>query len=288
LEIALRRSRDILLRIDQLVRESQANNARLSFAAAFQAGSISARDIDRILSGGRPATSSSPEGALARALIDLRVGDVSSEDIDRILNMQVDLPDHASEGLALTSSDGLSQVLVNTIAQYKEHLQNGYYARTSFDMYMAGGMFEVPYRILELLQASQFPDKSYIDKPHRGLADVSLLPGGILCHGLYESEESHQQHVAELNKSSIAELVATGEAVVKGVATELLVVEAHTTWTLLREILRTDVDGDGVEELVVLRAGGPTDGTFRMAEVLVLKRQGKEQMFKVAFIDLSC
>jgi len=74
--------------------------------------------------------------------------------------------------------------------------------------------------------------------------------------------------------------VATGDAVAKGVASELLVLEAHNTWTLLKEILRTDVDRDGLEELVILRAGGPLDGTFRSAEVVVLKRMGQNAMFE--------
>lgn len=268
-------------RIEQLIKQSRTDNARFSFSEAVRGGTISEADIYKVLSGGRPATTSaSAEGSLERALVELQVGDVSEEDVDRILNMRVDLPEHAREGLALSSGDDSTEVLVTTITQYQSHIAAGYYARTSFDMYMAGGLYEVPYQILTILQNSRFPDASFINNPHRGIADMSLLPGGLLCYGLFESEESHRQQVHELNRTSISELVATGDAVVKGVASELLVLEAHNTWTLLKEILRTDVDRDGLEELVILRAGGPLDGTFRSAEVLVLKRMGQNAMFE--------
>lgn len=269
-------------RIAQLVKESLSDNARFSFAEAVRGGSISECDINRVLSGGRATTlSTSPESSLAHALINLQVGDVSGNDFDRILKMQVDLPGHASTGLSLTSSDDKTQILVTTIAQYRMHIAAGYYARTSFDIYMASALFEVPYRILKILQKSQFPGVSFINKPHRGIADVSLLPGSLLCHGLFESEESNWQQVNALKRMSISELIASGSAVVKGVGSELLVIESFSTWTLFKEILRTDVDRDGVEELVTLRAGGPTDGSFRMAEIVVLKRMGHDSMFEL-------
>jgi HNH endonuclease len=280
LKIAQRVQPNIHARIKQLEKESLADNARFNFSQALRTGIISEADVNLALSEGRPATTvATPVGSLTHALTQLQVGDVSDADYDRILNMRVDLPPIALGGLTLTCPTSSVEVQVTTISQYLTHIRENYYPKSSFDIYVASGLFDAPFRILSILRNSKFPDRSFIRKPHRGVADLNLLPASLLHHGLFEYDELYKKDESALHEVPISALVGHGEATIRGVSSEALVVETVSSTSILKEVLRTDVDGDGVEELVILRAGGPLDGSHRFAEVVVLKRSDHDAMF---------
>ncbi|HXO91670.1 MAG TPA: hypothetical protein VN849_12865, partial [Stellaceae bacterium] len=47
------------------------------------------------------------------------------------------------------------------------------------------------------------------------------------------------------------------------------------------EIMRADVNGDGVQDMLIHWGAGPIDGTLRMGDVIVLTRRSQEEMFSI-------
>ena len=67
---------------------------------------------------------------------------------------------------------------------------------------------------------------------------------------------------------------------IKDTASGLLRVEYGDHETLFIEEFRADVNGDGIEELVVYWAGRPLHGTLRVSGILTLMKTTEEGLFE--------
>ncbi len=119
-----------------------------------------------------------------------------------------------------------------------------------------------------------------MDDPRVGLADISLLPATLLfCTEDMTSDPNVGQKRASLEQKSIRDLISAGEAKITDVASDVLGVESDDCRTFMFEIMRADVNGDGVQDMVLHWGAKPIDGTLRMGYVTALTRRSHDEMF---------
>jgi hypothetical protein len=189
------------------------------------------------------------------------------------------------EGLRLVSS-GDEEVYVFTLGEYQDAIEKGFFAFSTYEMTMAYKCFQQPLTLLGILKTAKIAEQSFIDDPRCGLADISLLPATLLfVTEDMTSDESFSGQRKALEGKSIQDVVSSGEAKVVQVGSDLLAVENDCGRTFMFEMMRADINADGIQDMLIHWGAGPTNGTYRTACVLALTRRSQEEMLSIAPID---
>ena len=273
---ARRLKRQVEALVARFVKQSEAESVRFLIAEALSAGRLSQADVRDMIGAGwvSPRLLGEPESLFSG--INLQA--INDQDIARLKNTKTG-PD---DGVHMEAMAGDRQATVYTIAEYEAAIANGMCACTTYTMSMAFMWFERPRRILNILQTAQFADESYIRSPRHGVCDIALLPATLLFCGLYESQEDFQRDQAVLIGKTVQDLVLAQEARIEQVDAYSVTVIWGDCRTFLMELMRADVDGDGVEDLVISWGGKLVEGTYREAGIMCLRRLSDEGLFEVA------
>jgi len=122
--------------------------------------------------------------------------------------------------------------------------------------------------IFEAASRAQLAAISYVKSPHLGLADLRLLPAHLVPRvGLQE-----RQDVPNTGMDSLAALYGAGKISIPSFSSNHLDVVAGSLGVGLKELLRADLDGDGIEEILVHRIIYAVKGTFRNYQIGLLRR----------------
>jgi hypothetical protein len=148
-------------------------------------------------------------------------------------------------------------------------------------MKQAHWLFETPLSLLHVLRRATVASESFVDEPYKGLADLHLLPSSLLFSSvnLAGNAEDSTRHGSPFH--SIADLIKEGRAEVKSVSSDALSIHEPDDHTAFFELMRADVDGDGIQDIVFHWGGGPLRGTLSMGEVLILSRRSNDEPFSV-------
>jgi cytochrome c553 len=266
--------RQVEERTARIRRQQNTDRTRINLINEIQLGNLSDEDIDRISAQARNEAGRfavNPDGWLQG---NMPLLELSRTDIDGYLDQAVN--PNGDEGLELQGVEGTTQT-VKTLREYEAAHAQGLYAGTNYGMSMEFLHFTRPLAILKYLRVARFAERSYISDPNRGLSDVALVPASLLytVHDAFDPAN----RPAELAGQTVLDLVNRQTAKILSVGSHFLRIEFDGWITFLLELMRADVNGDGLEEMVVHRGGGPVDGTLRMANVLALTRIGPQALF---------
>ncbi len=177
-------------------------------------------------------------------------------------------------GLEFVRADG-SEIKIRTSREYRDAIANGYYAKNNFFNKMAA-FFTETLGALSAMQACRPAERSFIRDPPVGLPDIHLLPSSLLF--TWAPDESSQELVR--THETIGALVGAGHAKIVSVASHRLEIQFGTTYTYLREILRSDLDGDGCEDVLIFEYAAAVGGTFgHGSDPYPLARRGPNDLF---------
>ena len=107
-----------------------------------------------------------------------------------------------------------------------------------------------------------------------GVSDVHLLPFKLFPNPAASVHDP-------VRTETYADMIRSGDLVIKSTASNKLTVEGHGMGQYLVEALRADFDGDGLEEMLVFEYGYATGGTLRFGGVLILGRKSADGLFEV-------
>ncbi|HYN14158.1 MAG TPA: hypothetical protein VES66_00040, partial [Terriglobales bacterium] len=122
----------------------------------------------------------------------------------------------------------------------QESIAAGFYAKTTYDI-KSEAFLRTANAILTAAALVRVPLISYIRKPHRGVADLDLLPSSVLpCVSPDDAEV-----IAGMKGLSLGDLLGRGEIRILRLSSSELSLEWN--WGLmLGEVCRADFDGVGV------------------------------------------
>lgn len=271
-------------RVEKLVarftREDEQDKLRFQLASGLESGSITSNDISKALTDARAKSGKFKLNSSFPLFGDASIMEISKEMHEEYLDKGLVLPDWIREGLRLVNEAG-EEKFVKTLREYQEATDRSFYALSNAEMKSAYSLFIRPLRVLELLKTSKLAEKSFIDDPRKGLADVDSLPATLLFAFPPDSLDPQKAIFQGLQSKTIGDLNSQGLAKITRVSSDLLSVEFQDCWTLMFELMRVDVNDDGIQELVINWSGGPLQGTLSTGAVMVLSKASEEQSFTV-------
>lgn len=183
-----------------------------------------------------------------------------------------------------TSSEE-EKIEVRSCREWAEAVRDGYYALTTYDI-KEETFFKRVYALVVALAKAKTPKYSFITEQKVSIANFDLLPVTMLPAMCSDNVEELQRFNSE--GVNISDLIAQGR--VKVVSSSPLSLTLHYDYMglYLNEILRADLNDDGVEDLLVGRYSWALEGTFGAGGAIALTRLGRDQPFtKTENIELD-
>jgi hypothetical protein len=267
---------------EQYERQSRGDRLRARLETALAAGYLGAEELRQLLSTTSPPADASFLLTTGIEFLDaIEISELRASEMEFLLDVSVKLGADLPAGLKLEKDDGTS-LNVRTCREYRNAVANRYYAATSFAMKIEAS-FRLTLGVLEALSACRPAAQSYIRNPRVGICDIEHLPSSILpVFGeiTQEIKQNLRMH------PTVGSLVAAGVASVTSVSSCEVVMLFAGTLINLREMLRADLDGDGIEDILVsmyVRADGGTFGGGIPPVALALRGPGEQ--FKLTTIS---
>ncbi len=202
-------------------------------------------------------------------------GSDNSAKIEDLLDRRVLLGGTTNiDGVEFVNDTGGSMT-VRTCREYRAAKAAGYYALTTFAMKMEA-FLGAANAVLEVVSCAQIPVVSYVRSPHKGVADLNLFPAEILPTLSPDGEAE----IRALGDVTLQELVLSGKVSIIDVSSTRLTAAFDGVGMSIRELLRADFNGDGIEEILVQYYVFAIGGTLGLSSIGVLNRSGPVELFK--------
>lgn len=250
--------------------EDDKDRQRFALAGALDAGTLTKEDVQNVVSSVRATKGIFSLSAPFSVFGDASLKELSQQQYDYYLDHGLALPDWLKDGLKL-DSDSSDVTHVKTLREYVDARSRGFYPLSNACMKTAAAWFERPLDVLKALKKARVAERSFIDDPKKGIADIALLPASLL----FNLEEKISPD------TTIQALVTAGKANITRVASDLIEIDYDEHWTVLLELMRADLDGDGIQDMLVHVGGGPLGGTMYMSYTTALARRSTTEPFSI-------
>lgn len=203
-----------------------------------------------------------------------------SERINRLFDEPVDLHiEGAGGGLPYTDGRG-SELSVSTCREYKEAIAAGYYPRDNTTLKLSFTLATTS-AILEAAWRAKLAPISYIRSPRMGLANLEMLPAKLAPTWRNDGSEIIQQS----DSATIQEFVEAGVISVEIQSDTAVGIECEDHGVILSELMRADLDGDGVEEILIKVHSYIKFATHRSLWIGLLRRKDAVSPFECQLWD---
>ena len=240
-------------------KQSKSDIARAKLEAAVATGLIDESSLKKLVSTAATAGKSSIQMTEGLEFLDsLVINELSPQEVEPLLDMPIRLGADLPDGLDLRHHSK-SVIYVKTCREYEAAIKDGYYAETTFGMSMEM-WFQRASGILRALQACRPSVQSFMDTPRVGLCDIDCFPSDILP---WMGDSGSPRHVVVVEFPTVGGLVANGHAEIVGIGSRDLHLKFQGLDIWYREVLRADLDGDGIEDILIYGGVHAIGGSLR-------------------------
>ena len=203
---------------------------------------------------------------------------ISPEQVERFLDRPVLIG--GSEGFHVDFGDEKGiKLSIRTIREYRAALSAGYYARSQTDIKLEGYLKNIN-SVLTLVESVRVPTLSFIEKPFKGICDIDLIPVSVLS----SLSPDDRTDLAAMKNLSLRDLLDRQEIKILNLSSKEVKLEWRNTGLLMRESLRADLNGDGIEDILCEFYVWSKGGTFGASWTGILSRLGSQEPFVIAAI----
>ena len=261
----------------ELIKQVQKDSIAVLLQVALEQGRLSQEELNSLMTG-LTEYQNLFEVLTSFPFVDSElIGFLSSKETDFLYDRPI-LP--RCNGLdKLNMIKGIYKVEVRTCREWAEASRDGYYALTTYDL-KEEAFFKRVYSLIVALAQAKIPKYKYISDQKVSIANFDLLPVTLLP--VLSSEGVKELKRFESEGIHISDLINQGR--VKIVSSSPLSLTLHYDYMGLnmKEILRADLNDDGIEELLIGSYEWALGGTYGAGSTLVLARMGKDQNFTLA------
>lgn len=208
------------------------------------------------------------------------IGFFSSTDVDSLYDRPILPRTNGLDKLTMVrrASADEEEVWVRTCREWVEAVRDGYCPRTTYDI-KEETFFKRVYALVAALAQAKVPMYRFISDQKVSIANFDLLPVTLLP--ALSSDQVEELQCFKSEGIFIPDLIAQGR--VKVVSSSALSLTLHYDYMglYLNEILRADLNDDGIEDLLVGNYEWALEGTFGAGGTVALTRLGADQPFTV-------
>ena len=200
------------------------------------------------------------------------VKSIAKADIESLWDLPICLGEYYRDGLPFTNEED-KKTFVRTCREYESACEQGYHPESNAVLKMSVS-FNQRCGLLKSLQSATTPQQSFISNPKVGVVDIELLPMSLFPW------IGDEPDCTELD-ATYQKKVKDGELVVKGVSQNSLIIEGYAMGQRLIEVVRADLNGDGIEDILLFEYCYATGGTLGYGGNRILTRKSSEDKFEI-------
>lgn len=280
LELAASRKARALHEAENAQRRSRGDRALAALDLALHRGELNASEVQDILAktGARAA---GYEAIHAIQFSDKMVqGLLSPNGAAELLDEPILPRLHGLEVLRMVKGSGPKAPVreVRTCREWATAVRQGYGPQTNYDV-KEQAFFIRAYAFLRAILAAAPADTTFISCPEVGVGDIGLLP--IMLLPYLSGDQERELKALDEAGMTVRDLVSEGRVTINERSQHSLSLTFDGMGTSYWEILRADLNSDGIEDILVDSYSHALGGTLGYGEVAVLTRLSKESPFKV-------
>lgn len=266
--LALKKRSEVERLVAQFEKEAKRDDIRIALTSAVEQGTLDSRDLTRLLNEAlQHAGSVSVPGGLVFA-DGAVMSEFGVEEAKQMLSRPLLPRRHGLDVLTMRSPDG-EQHQVTTCGEWAACVRNGYYTATTYDI-KEEVFFKYVHAVATAILIGLPAQISYLRNPWISVTSFDVLPVTVLP--VLSTDDVRL--IAQWNAQgmTIAKLIAVGEVTVIEATEFSISIRFRGMGMHLTELLRRDLDGDGIEDLLVRGYKWAEGGTFGAGNVIVLSR----------------
>jgi hypothetical protein len=252
--------------------QKQANDddVMLGVAVALEKGLISPADVGNIL---RRYETGDLEVSLYRSL--QFVGGVSvaalrRSEVGRLFDEPLALLNCQPAHLDVEHSDGRRRE-IRTTREYRDAIAQGFIP-TCNAMVKIATLFDLPLAVFTAMERAQPARVSFIREPRTGIIDLKYMPVSMLPRGQISQEDGDYKTLEEVQRNGNLKVVSS--------TSHSLHIEYAYFSRIIVEIMRADLDEDGIEDILVYWQDRSLQGTYGDGGTFVLTRRTADAPFE--------
>lgn len=181
--------------------------------------------------------------------------------------------------------------IINTVAEYVNALNNGWYADTTFSIKVSG-WFEEVQCFLHALEKAKLPRISYFSDNQFNFRTINEL-SDMLAYPSYVPDFEMEQYAYKFNENRSLQdyfdylSAHQTPAKINKHEENILSFEAEHTCFYLEELLRADISGNGYEEILCILGLQVVGGSLGFSSVILLQKESPDVLATFKYYECS-
>jgi 5-methylcytosine-specific restriction endonuclease McrA len=251
-------------------RQASVEDVMLGVSVALEKGLISPAEVGNIL---HRYETGDPAVNLYKSL--QFVGGVSvaalrRSEVDRLFDEPIALINCQPACLDVEHADGRRRE-IRTTREYRDAIGQGFIPTCNAMVKMAT-LFDLPLAVFTAMVRAQPARVSFIREPRTGIIDLKYMPVSLLPKGQTSREDDGCKTLEEVQSNGNLKVVSS--------TSHSLHIEYAFFSRIIVEIMRADLDEDGVEDLLVYWYDSSLQGTYGNGGTFVLTRRTADAPFE--------
>jgi hypothetical protein len=277
LELVSRLADRVTTEEEQYIRRSRGDRILAALQLALQSGDLSREQVAKFVN---PARSEDAFEVLQSVEFSSRIvtGLLGRAEAAPLLDEPLLPRRHGLDQLRMAHASGEKRS-VRTSREWADATSAGFYPLTNYDI-KEEALFKRAYSLIQAFSKASVAEASFVEVSQAGLDSLDLLPVTQLPALSRDDVET----LAALNSkgASVGDMVRTGEAKIDEASRNYLSLTYNYLGKTFWAILRSDLNNDGIEDMLVSTYEWATEGTLGFGNVIVLTRCGHDEKFQVA------
>ena len=242
----------------------------LGVSMALERGLISPAEVGNIL---RRYETGDPEVNLYQSL--QFVGGVSvaalrRSEVGRLFDEPVALLNCQPAHLDVEHSDGRRRE-IRTTREYRDAIAQGFIP-TCNAMVKIAALFDRPLAVFTAIERAQPARVSFIREPRAGIIDLKYMPVSMLPKGQISQEDGDCKTLEDVQRNGSLKVISS--------TSHSLHIEYSYFMRIIVEIMRADLNDDGIEDILVYWLDRALQGTYGDGGTFVLTRRTADGPFE--------